>query len=117
MTTCSRLIRTVLLTLALGLVFAGLALAEEAPLCAERPSGRSCAPALSPAVSQPGLDPAAAVALDVPAPRQTACFWAWYEEYWKDGDICRWYNSCTGERWGSCPNGYDYRTNEIFPCC
>ena len=106
-----RRVRLVLLTLALGIVFAGLALADDAPVCQDRQAGKTCAPALTSA-AKPVLDPMA-----TPKPLPTACFWAWYEEYWKDGDICRWYNSCTGQRWGSCPNGYDYRTNEIFPCC
>lgn len=104
-------VRIVLLTLTLGMVFAGLALAERAPVCAERQAGKACAP-LSSAAAKPALDPLATL-----EPLPTACFWAWYEEYWKNGEICRWYNSCTGERWGSCPNGYDYRTNEVFPCC
>lgn len=112
-----RLARTVLLTLALGLLSAGLALAQKAPVCAERPAGRACAAALSKAVSQPGLDPLAPVAQAISGPTQSACFWAWYEEYYKDNEICRWYNSCTGERYGSCPDGYDWRYQEIFPCC
>ena len=115
MTTCSlRRIRLILLTLVLGIVFSGLALADGAPVCQERQSGRSCAPAMTPATGPAGLQP---VGLDVPAPKQTACFWAWYEEYWKNGQICRTYNSCTGQRWGSCPNGYDFKTNEVFQCC
>lgn len=121
MNTCTlRPARIVLLTLMLGLVFAGLALAEKAPVCddrADRPSGRACAPAMSKAVSQPGLALLTPAAQSISGPKETACFWAWYEEYWKNGEICRWYNSCTGQRWGSCPNGYDYRTNEVFPCC
>ena len=84
--------RIVLLALTLGFVFAGLALAEKAPLCAERPSGK-CASRMT--LAQPGLNPAApapAVALAVSGgSTQSACFWAWYEEYWKDNDICRWY--------------------------
>lgn len=114
MTTCAHhRVRIVLLTLTLGLVFAGLALAEKAPVCADRQAGKAC-PSMSLAAPQSGAQPAG---LGVPGPKPSACFWAWYEEYWKDGEICRWYNSCTGERWGSCPNGYDYRTNEVFPCC
>lgn len=110
MTTCSlRRVRLVLLTLVLGIVFAGLV--QAAPVCQDRPSGKSCAPAMTSATAPAGLQ------LGVPDPQPTACYWAWYEEYWKDGDICRWYNSCTGQRWGSCPNGYDYKTNEIFTCC
>jgi hypothetical protein len=108
-----RLTRIILLTLTLGIVLAGLALAESAPVCADRQAGKACASRMSVAGSQPALAPA----LTISEPSPSACFWAWYEEYWKDGDICRWYNSCTGERWGSCPNGYDYRTNEVFPCC
>ncbi len=104
----------VLLTLALGIVFAGLALAEKAPVCTDRQAGKACAPAMSLAAPQSGIQP---VGLEIPGPKESACFWAWYEEFWKNGDICRWYNSCTGQSWGSCPNGYDYRTNEIFPCC
>jgi hypothetical protein len=52
-----------------------------------------------------------------PAPEARGIyFWAWYEEFWKDGEICRWYDSCQNVGSGWCPNGYDYRTNEIFPC-
>ncbi|MFL6198155.1 MAG: hypothetical protein ACJ76J_03165 [Thermoanaerobaculia bacterium] len=123
MTTSIRRARTVLLALTLGIVFAGLALAEKAPVCADRPAGKGCAARLSSAASQPGLNPmaplapVAPMALAVSGPVQSACFWAWYEEYYKDNEICRWYNSCTGERYGSCPDGYDWRYQEIFPCC
>lgn len=107
-----RYARFVLLVPTLVIAFTGLALAERAPVCADRQASKACAARMSVA-PQPALTPVLAVSDSV----QKACFWAWYEEYWKDGEICRWYNSCTGERWGSCPNGYDYRTNEIFPCC
>ena|SRR5690349_18621448 len=112
-TSTLRRARLVLLTLALGIVFAGLARAQKAPVCVDRPAAKGCAARMTLA-SQPALALAPAA---VSGPVQGACFWAWYEEYYKDGDMCRWYNSCTGERWGSCPNGYDYKTNEIFPCC
>jgi hypothetical protein len=52
-----------------------------------------------------------------PAPEARGIYyWAWYEEFWKDGEICRWYDSCRNVGSGWCPNGYNYRTNEIFPC-
>jgi len=51
MSTCSRA-RIVLLTLTLGIVFAGFALAEKAPVCADRQAGKSCAAPMSVAMPQ-----------------------------------------------------------------
>ncbi|MFN7961090.1 MAG: hypothetical protein U0002_07445 [Thermoanaerobaculia bacterium] len=52
-----------------------------------------------------------------PAPIQRACFWAWYEEYVKDYEVCRTYDSCWNQWTGSCPNGWDFRNQEIYYCC
>ncbi|HWM93278.1 MAG TPA: hypothetical protein VN493_21120 [Thermoanaerobaculia bacterium] len=113
MTTCTlRPARIVLLTLTLGLVFAGLALAQKAPVCAERLPGKSCPPAMSTA-AQPAVNP-----LKVPDPSANVCYWAIYDEFWKNGEICRWRNSCDGPQYhGTCPNGYDDHITEIIPCC
>ena len=105
--------------LSASLAAAALLLALAPAAWADEEAASPCL--LSPAAShaEAALDPALATAelpTMTPAPVQRSYFWAWYEEFWKDGGICRWYDSCQNVGSGWCPNGYDYRTNEIFPC-
>jgi len=113
MTTCSlRPVRIVLLTLALGIVFASLALAQGAPT---PPSLLPGAPNMSVAAPQPDLNP---LGLTTPKPAPNACYYGFYDEFWKNGDICRWRNSCDGPQYhGTCPNGWDYHYTETVICC
>ena len=117
MTTCSlRLARIVLLALTLGTVFAGLALAQGAPMSVDRQPGKSCAPAMSMAASKPALNPLGLSPEPVPA----AChYYGTYYEWWKNGEVCRTRNTCLppGSQYtGSCPNGYDFYTYETIVC-
>lgn len=108
-----RRVRTLLLTLALGFVFAGLALAQEAPMSVDRQPGKACAPSMSVAAAQP----AAALGLTPDPQPNVLCYYGIYDEWWKDGEICRWRNSCEGSQYhGSCPNGYDYHYSETVIC-
>ena len=116
MTNCPlRRVRIVLLILTLGIVFAGLALAQGAPMSKDRQPGKNCAPAMSAAVPLPELTP---LGLAAPEPTPNVlCYYGTYEEWWKDGDICRWRNSCDGPAYhGTCPNGFDYIQSERVIC-
>jgi len=115
MITCSlRCGRIVLLAMTLGIACAGFALAG-APMSVDGQPGKVCAPAMSAAVSQPGLTPEG---LKAPEPRPNVlCFYGTYEEWWKDDVVCRWRNSCDGPQYhGSCPNGFDYIQSEQVIC-
>jgi hypothetical protein len=118
MTICTlRHARIVLLTLTLGLVFAGLTLAQGAPMSADRPPGKSCAPAMSLAASQPDLNP---LGLTPPEPTPNSChYFGLFDEWRKDGEVCRTRNTCLppGQQIsGSCPNGFDEHTSEVVVC-
>jgi hypothetical protein len=114
MITRSRLARISSLTLTLGIVVAGLALAQREPMTADRLPERNCAPAMSLAKPQPDLDP---IGLMPPKPSPKSCYYGFYDEFWKDGEVCRWRNSCDGYQYhGTCPNGYDYHTTETVIC-
>jgi hypothetical protein len=115
MTTCTlRPARIILLTLTLGLVFAGFALAQGAPMTADRQPGKGCAPAMSVAAPQDQPDP---LGLTTPQPKPNGCYYGMYDEWWKNGEICRWRNSCDGPAYhGSCPDGYDFRNSETVIC-
>jgi hypothetical protein len=40
-----------------------------------------------------------------------------YDEFVKNGEVCRWRNSCEGSAYhGTCPDGYDYHTTETIIC-
>jgi len=108
-----RPLRLALLVLMLSTAFAGVILAGEPPLPPEL-SGKACAPAMSLAAPQPDLTP---VGLTTPAPKPAACHWAIYDEFWKNGEVCRYGDTCSRQYFGTCPNGWDQHTTEIFPCC
>jgi hypothetical protein len=114
---CSlRLARISLVALTLGTLFASLALAQRAPMSGDQPE-KSCSPAMSVAGSQPDLNP---VGLTTPEPTPKVCgFYGMYDEFWKDGELCRWRNSCDGWQYhGTCPNGYDtHYTETVFCYC
>jgi hypothetical protein len=115
MTTCTlRPARIVLLALPLGIVFAGLALAQRAPMT---PGFLPGAPNMSLAAPQPDLNP---LGLTPPEPTPRSChYYGTYYEWWKDGEVCRTRNTCLpwGQQYsGSCPNGYDYYTTETIVC-
>jgi hypothetical protein len=103
--------RVAFVTLALGLLFAGLALAEEGP-SADLFATRHCAP-VTPAPSA-GLSPAIAKPV---TPRYKACFWAIYDEFYKNGELCRYGDTCSRQYFGTCPNGWDYHYTETIQCC
>lgn len=109
-----RLARISLVALTLGTLFASLALAQGAPVSGDQLSEKSCAPAMSAAGSQPDLDP---LGLTTPEPTPKFCYYGMYDEFWKDGELCRWRNSCDGWQYhGTCPNGFDYHTTETVIC-
>jgi len=109
--------RIVLLTLTLGLVFAGFAFAQGAPMSADRPTGKSCASAMSLAASQPDLNP---LGLKPPEPTPNTCFYyGSYDEWRKNGEVCRTRDTCLppGQQYsGSCPDGFDEHTTEVIIC-
>ena len=114
MTTCTlRPTRIVLLALTLGMIFAGLALADGAP----NGAGKSYAPNMSVATPQNDLS---SLGLTPPEPTPNSCtYFGTYTEWWKDSEICRTRNTCLppGQQIsGSCPNGYDYFVNETIIC-
>ncbi len=118
MTICTlRHARIVLLTLTLVLVFAGFALAQGAPMSADQPPGMSSAPAMSLAAPPPDLNP---LGLTPPEPTPSTCwYYGIYDEWRKDGEVCRTKNSCLppGHQYtGSCPNGFDEHTSEVLIC-
>lgn len=101
-----------LLALILAVGIAGTAAAEEAGLFSPCPRVADTALAED-ALAVPALEQD----LFAPAPESRACHWAYYDEFWKDGEICRYGDSCTRQYYGTCPNGWDYHYVEIFPCC
>lgn len=118
MITCSlRLARISLVTLTLGAAFASLAAAQRGPVSADPLAGEVCSQATSVATAQPDLNP---VGLTNPEPTPSyTCYsyWGIYDEFWKDGEICRWRNSCEGTQYnGTCPNGYDTHNSEPVLC-
>lgn len=114
MATCKlRRVRIVLLTLTLGMIFAGLAVAQGAP---RTPDLRPGAPSLSVAAPQPDLSP---LGLTAPEPKPSFCLFGTYYEWRKDGELCRTRNTCLppGQQIsGTCPNGYDEYTYETIVC-
>ena len=112
--TARSLARIALLALMLGILSAGLALAQPAPMSAVQPPVKTDAPAMSAAPAQPGLP----LDLTTPKPSPKVCwYYGMYDEFVKNGEICRWRNSCEGSAYhGTCPNGYDYHTTETIIC-
>lgn len=96
----------VLLALMLGNLCAGIAFAQRAPMSKDWQPGKSCAPAMSIAAPQTETSP-----VIVP------CMWAIYEEWFKNGQMCRYGDSCSGDWYGVCPEGYDTKYREYFECC
>jgi hypothetical protein len=122
MTTCSpRFARTALATLTLVIVFAGLSLAQEAPMTANLLPGKNYTPIMSVGASQPDLNP---LGLTTPEPSPKSCPYptppyGTYDEWRKDGEVCRTRHTClppAQQYWGSCPNGWDEKTTEVVPC-
>ena len=110
------LARTALATLTLVIVFAGLAHAQGAPMTANRLPGESCASTMSVGASQPDLNP---LGLTPPEASPKSCtYGGWYEEWLKNGEVCRWRNSCESppQFHGTCPNGWDQHTSEAIVC-
>jgi hypothetical protein len=108
-----RPVRIVLLALTLGIVFAGLGLAQEAPGTL---GFRPAAPDMSVAAPRPDLIP---LGLTAPEPKPNFCLFGTYYEWRKDGELCRTRNTCLppGQQIsGSCPNGYDEYTYETIVC-
>lgn len=106
------------LTLSFLLAFllaSGAASAQPAP---EADLFRSCPPVPETSLAD-GTTPLPALEEDLfaPAPESRACFYAYYDEFWKNGEICRYGDSCSHQYYGTCPNGWDYHYVEIFPCC
>lgn len=111
-----RLARISAVTLTLGIVFAGLALSQKEPITADKLPERNCTPSMSVAEPQPDLDPIGLMT-PKPSPKAAGCYYGIYEEFWKDGEICRWRNSCDGWQFhGTCPNGYDEYYREYVIC-
>ena len=114
MATCSLRARIVLLALTLGIVCAGLALAQKAPMTPVLLPG---APNMSVAGPQPAPNP---LGLTPPEPVPASChYYGTYYEWYKNGEVCRTRNTClpAGSQYsGSCPNGYDYYVYETIVC-
>lgn len=108
------LARTALATLTLVIVFAGLAHAQGAPMTANRLSGESCPSTMSVGASQPDLN---LLGLTTPEASPMSCYYGLYDEWRKDGEICRWRNTCESlQYYGTCPNGWDEKAHEVI-CC
>jgi hypothetical protein len=98
--------RIVLLALMLGILCAGLAGAQRAPMSKDWEPGKSCAPAMSTAAPQAEISPVI-----------FPCQWAIYEEWYQNGVMCRYGDSCSGDWYGTCPGGYHTKYREYFECC
>jgi hypothetical protein len=106
---------TILLAILLGIGFCGLAQAEETPAVADLLQGKPCA-AVTPADSS--LEVLGALTRPMtPQPEPKSCFYAIYDEFYYQGELCRWGDTCSRQYFGSCPNGWDYHYTEIIPCC
>ncbi len=112
-----RLARTALATLTLVVVFAGLAHAQGAPMTANRPPGKNYTPIMSVGASQPDLN---SLGLTTPEASPMSCtYFGMYDEWWKNGEVCRTRNTCLppGQQIsGSCPDGWDEKTSEQIVC-
>lgn len=103
--------RVVLGTVVLGILFAGLALAQQGPAADPLAVGH-CARVTPAASADLG-----ALAKTATPKYATACYWAIYEEFVKNGDVCRSGDTCWNQYTGSCPDGWDQHYTEIFECC
>ncbi|HEX4964343.1 MAG TPA: hypothetical protein VF173_26225 [Thermoanaerobaculia bacterium] len=110
-----RLTRTTLLALLLGAGFTALASAEQAPANPDLIPAKKCAN-LAPAVStEPKLDPLEGVL--TPLPTDRVCHYGIYDEFYKNGELCRYGDNCSRQYFGTCPNGWDQHTTEVIICC
>jgi hypothetical protein len=115
MPTSIRITRTVLLALLLGAGFAGMARADEAPATADLLPVKKCTQAAPAVCSQSDLKPVEP--LLTPKPQEKLCHWGIYDEFYKNGELCRYGDNCSRQYFGTCPDGWDQHYTETIWCC
>lgn len=110
-----RLARVTLVTLTLGILVAGLALAQSPPQTTEATPEIACAVA-APGAASPDLG---ATDLLIPEPTLKTCLFGSYDEWLFNGEVCCTRNTCLpyGQQYqGTCPCTWNSKTTEVIVC-